>query len=437
MGFFSTLNREQKEAAGLLQIGTFLEYFDLMLYVHLAVLLNEIFFPKTDAFTASLISAFAFCSTYVLRPFGALLFGYIGDTIGRKQTVTLTTSLMAVSCILMANLPTYAEIGVLAAWGITLCRAIQGISSLGEIIGAEVYLTEITKPPARYPVVASVRFFSEFGSMIALGIANIVLVFTLNWRVAFWIGAGIAMVGAFARSRLRETPEFLKMKQHKTEQLQKKLTIEQEKIDKKTMLALLFIFCFWPISFYFSYIHCAQILKTVFRYTAEEVIQQNLFVSMLQFCTSSIVVFLSYKIYPLKIVKFNLRTAYFITLICPFLLSQITSGTQLFWVQACVAIFSSGFPAYAIFYAHFPVLKRITSVSFIYAISRAMMYIVTSFGLVYLTSWFGDFGLWVIMVPVMAAFTWAINHFEKLDKPNLEKGSFPLEKSVDLLSKAA
>ena len=61
MAIFSSLSRQQKEAVGLLQIGTFLEYFDLMLYVHMAVLLNELFFPKTDPHTASLIAAFAFC----------------------------------------------------------------------------------------------------------------------------------------------------------------------------------------------------------------------------------------------------------------------------------------------------------------------------------------------------------------------------------------
>ena len=74
MGILKSLNREQREAVGLLQIGTFLEYFDLMLYVHMAVLLNELFFPKTDPHTAALVTAFAFCSTYVLRPFGALFF---------------------------------------------------------------------------------------------------------------------------------------------------------------------------------------------------------------------------------------------------------------------------------------------------------------------------------------------------------------------------
>ena len=91
------LTREQKEVVGLLSIGTFLEYFDLMLYVHMAVLLNELFFPKTDPFTASLLSAFAFCSTYILRPFGALLLGYIGDNIGRKATIIISTGIMALS----------------------------------------------------------------------------------------------------------------------------------------------------------------------------------------------------------------------------------------------------------------------------------------------------------------------------------------------------
>ena len=98
-GLFSSLTKQQKEAIGLLQIGTFLEYFDLMLYVHMAVLLNDMFFPKTDPHTAALLAAFAFCSTYVLRPFGALIFGYIGDTIGRKTTVIITTFLMSISCV--------------------------------------------------------------------------------------------------------------------------------------------------------------------------------------------------------------------------------------------------------------------------------------------------------------------------------------------------
>jgi MHS family proline/betaine transporter-like MFS transporter len=95
----SSLTKEQKEAIGLLSVGTFLEYFDLMLYVHMAVLLNELFFPKSDPHTASLMSALAFCSTFVFRPIGALVFGYIGDNIGRRTTVSMSTKIGPTNCI--------------------------------------------------------------------------------------------------------------------------------------------------------------------------------------------------------------------------------------------------------------------------------------------------------------------------------------------------
>ncbi len=73
-----SLTSDQKEATGILSTATFLEYFDLMLYVHLAVLLNELFFPKCDSSAASLLSAFTFCYTFILRPLGAYVFGRIG-----------------------------------------------------------------------------------------------------------------------------------------------------------------------------------------------------------------------------------------------------------------------------------------------------------------------------------------------------------------------
>lgn len=209
MALFSSLNREQKESVGLLSIRTFLEYFDLMLYVHMAVLLNEIFFPKTDPHTASLLAALAFCSTFVFRPIGALVFGWIGDNLGRKTTLILTTTLMSVSCIFMANLPTYEQIGIIAAWLVTLCRIFQGMSSMGEIMGAEIYVAESISRPASYPAVALISIASSLKGLAALGVATLVTSYYLNWRIAFWIGASIALVGAVARLRLRETPEFL------------------------------------------------------------------------------------------------------------------------------------------------------------------------------------------------------------------------------------
>ena len=188
MKLLASLTKSQREAVGLLQIGTFLEYFDLMLYVHLSVLLNELFFPKTDPKTAALLSAFAFCSTYVLRPFSALFFGYIGDNLGRKTAIILSTSLMAVACFFMSILPTYAEVGIFASVAMITCRVLQGFSATGEVIGAEIYLSEILKPPASYQLVSWVVELCTLGSFASLLAASLVFKCNASWRTVFILG---------------------------------------------------------------------------------------------------------------------------------------------------------------------------------------------------------------------------------------------------------
>ena len=115
------LTEKQKEAIGLLSFGTLLEYFDLMLYVHLSVLLNDLFFPKTDPMMAKLLAVTAFCMTFVLRPVGGYVIGRIGDSMGRKFTIIITTSMMAVACLLMGSFPTYQEVGISATIVILFC----------------------------------------------------------------------------------------------------------------------------------------------------------------------------------------------------------------------------------------------------------------------------------------------------------------------------
>ncbi len=437
------LTHKQKEAVGLLQIGTFLEYFDLMLYVHMAVLLNELFFPKTDPHTAALLSAFAFCSTFILRPFGALLFGYIGDNIGRKTTVIITTMMMSTSCVIMANLPTYAQIGITATWIVTLCRIIQGLSSMGEIIGAEIYVTEIVKPPAQYPAVSFIILAASIGSTVALGISSLVTTTGLNWRIAFWVGAGIAVVGSMARTKLRETPEFLEAKKRKLKEDEesKNYVISKEAFEFgknkrnqiKTHMAYIFIQCGWPMTFYFGYLYFNQLLKGSYGYSVEDIILHNFLLSIIVLFSDMTLIFLSYRIEPLKILKIKGVIFFLYVLIFPFLIKFSSSSLHIFFIQAVLlAMPLAAMPADAVFIRYFPVLKRFKTASFIYAFSRAAMHVITSFGVIYLTESFGHWGVWVIMVPVTLAFLWSVQHFEKIDglnfslpriKQSLEKNS--------------
>ena len=423
MGIFASLNHQQKEAIGLLQIGTFLEYFDLMLYVHMAVLLNELFFPKTDPHTASLLAAFAFCSTYVLRPFGALIFGWLGDSIGRKTTVIITTMMMAISCLVMASLPTYSQIGITAAWIVTLCRIMQGISSMGEVVGAQIYLTEIIKPPTQYLVIVLIPIALSSGCLFALAIATLATTSGFEWRNAFWIGASIAVIGSLARTRLRETPEFLDMKERQKKQ-QKSAVIggknSQLKLqfNKKNLLTYFLIDCSSPVFFYFTYIYCGTLMKNLFNFTPAEIIKQNMFVGFIDLLMCFVwLVFLIYKPQTLKILKTEFFAILPFVLLCPYILSSVETPFHLFLIQSFCTCFCLGKMASAsIFIKHFPVSRRFTFLSFSFALSRAIVYIITAFGLIYLTEMLGYYGLWIIMLPIIIGFIFGVKHFEKLEE---------------------
>ncbi|MFP3018279.1 MAG: MFS transporter [Candidatus Tisiphia sp.] len=402
----------------------------------MAVLLNELFFPKSDPHTTALYSATAFCSTFVFRPVGAVIFGWLGDNIGRKTTVIITTFIMALSCITMANLPTYAQIGITASWLITICR------SMGEVVGAQLYLTESINPPIQYPAVSSVLVFSTLGGVTALGIASLVTSYGFNWHIAFWMGAGVALIGTAARRSLRETPEFADAKRQLKKTFEqpsnvgsidlKKLEnnpIWKERANKTTILALFLMECMDPVCFYFTYIYCGNILQTSCGYSAEQVIHQNFIVSMFSFLSTLVLTYLSYRIYPLKIVKTLLLILGVFVLVCPYLLNNINNSFDVFLMQLFVELCLPPGIAVAIYYKHFPVFKRFSCASLTFAISRALMYVVTSFSVVYLTEYWHHWGIMVILLPICIGFAFGLFHFEKLEK---EAGNYPQKPYVEV-----
>ena len=424
IGEQNSLTREQKEAVGLLSIGTFLEYFDLMLYVHMSVLLNDLFFPKTDPYMSSLINAFTFSVPFLLRPIGAYFIGRIGDQLGRRFTVVITSLLTAVTCLIIATLPVYNDIGIIASCILMVCRVLQGIASLGEIIGAEIYITETIKSDAKFPAVTFIYFSSVLGGCIALAVAALTTKYYLNWRIAFWIGVGVAIIGFIARSHLRETPEFadaniaLRKITKNT-----KVAFPEEGSNKLSILAMFCIQCTWPIWFYLNYFHCQNILTSKFHYTQADVLVHNFILAAIDIIGIGVMVYLSAIFNPIKILK--VKTAIFtpFCLILPFLLDNVASPLFLLYVQSFIALFSvSTMPAFPIFIKHFSVFKRFTIVNMTFAISRALIYIVTSVGFVYLVKVFGNNGLLFVIVPVIIGYIFGLIHFENLEKGKIYNG---------------
>lgn len=424
------LKPRDKKAIGLLSIGTFLEYFDLMLYVHMAVLLNELFFPKTDAETAKLISAFTFCLTFVFRPVGALIFGYLGDTIGRKYTVIITTFLMALSCFIMTQVQTYAQIGIAASWIVSICRVVQGMCSMGEIMGAEIYIAESIKPPSRYPAAAFIILISKVGGSAALLLGTLVLFYGAGWRSAFAAGCIVALVGIIGRISLKETPEFLDSKNKlKHSLIEKDIDpdgLKKSKIynhvnnnDFKSFIYYTLIGAVWPLWFYINYVHSSSILKSKYLFTSENIIMHNMIISFIEIFACSICVYLSGKIHPLKITKIKTYLFLPIAFLYPFLLDGCNSGADVFCLQIiCVMFVPGSFPADSAMIPHFYVFKRFTYATLSYAISRGLVYCISSFGLIFLSKYFANIGLLIIIMPIMVLSIFGINYFISLEKQN-------------------
>src|SRR6266542_5765664 len=123
-------------------VGTVIEWYDFYLYAVLTPFLAPIFFPPGDA-TSQLLSAFAvYGAGFAVRPFGAVVFGRIGDVIGRKYAFLLTVSIMGGATVLVGLLPSYAQIGVLAPAILVLLRLLQGLALGGEYGGAAIYVAE-------------------------------------------------------------------------------------------------------------------------------------------------------------------------------------------------------------------------------------------------------------------------------------------------------
>jgi MFS family permease len=267
------------------------------------------------------------------------------------------------------------------------------------------------------------------GSLGALTIANFILSHNLDWRLAFWFGALIAVVGSIARTSLRETPEFvdaklqLKRSFDKTNlnsnEILKQDLIVTQKVNKKTSLAYFIIQTARPIWFYFLYFYCAEILRNSFNYSAKQVIQHNLMLSYAEFAVMLVNTYLCYKFNPLKIIKYRTTIFNIFIIVMPFFLINITKVYHLLLIQLVVCMFqSTASPADAVFYTHFPVFKRFKYISFLYALSRALVNVITSLSIVYLTSIFNYWGLLIIFIPIMIGFHFAINYFIKLEEKN-------------------
>ena len=206
--------------------GTIIEWYDFYLYATLAPFFAPVFFPNDNP-TASLLSAFAtYALGFLVRPFGAVVFGRIGDVIGRKYAFMMTITIMGLATVGVGLLPTFAAVGIIAPIILVTLRLAQGLALGGEYGGAAIYVAEHAPDNRRGYYTAWIQTTATIGFFIAL---SIILLFRTNmgdvafrgtadyfplagWRYPFLISAVLLAFAIYIRIRLQETPLFARLK---------------------------------------------------------------------------------------------------------------------------------------------------------------------------------------------------------------------------------
>jgi MFS family permease len=201
--------------------GTLIEWYDFYIFGMLATIISKQFFPE-DSGTSALLSTLAiFAAGFIVRPFGALVFGRLGDIIGRKHTFLLTLVLMGGSTFLIGLVPGYSSIGWAAPILVLVLRLIQGLALGGEYGGAATYVAEHAPANRRGFWTSWIQTTATLGLFLALGViilvrqAQGVEAFSKEWggwRIPFWISLALVIVSILIRVRMQESPLFARLK---------------------------------------------------------------------------------------------------------------------------------------------------------------------------------------------------------------------------------
>ncbi|NOS93981.1 MAG: MHS family MFS transporter [Cyclobacteriaceae bacterium] len=200
-------------------VGTLIEWYDFFIFGSLATILSEQFFPKSNPTAAFLSTLATFAAGFIVRPFGALVFGRLGDKVGRKYTFLVTLVLMGGSTFAIGLVPGYETIGLFAPLLVLILRLLQGLALGGEYGGAATYVAEHAPADRRGFYTSFIQITATLGLFVSLGVilavrqsVGVDAFASWGWRVPFLLSALLVGISIYIRMRMSESPLFAKIK---------------------------------------------------------------------------------------------------------------------------------------------------------------------------------------------------------------------------------
>jgi len=212
------MDRAHRRVVFASSLGTVFEWYDFYLYGSLATIISKQFFAGVNETTAFIFALLAFAAGFAVRPFGAIVFGRLGDMVGRKHTFLITIVIMGVSTALVGVLPAYASIGVAAPIALVALRLLQGLALGGEYGGAATYVAEHAPEGKRGLYTSWIQTTATLGLFLSLLVilgCRLLLgpqFETWGWRVPFLLSIILLAISVYIRLQLSESPVFIEMK---------------------------------------------------------------------------------------------------------------------------------------------------------------------------------------------------------------------------------
>ena len=272
-------------------IGNVMEWYDFAVYGYFASVIGQLFFPNTDP-AVSLIASFgAFAAGFVVRPLGGLLFGRIGDRIGRERAMTLSVVAMAVPTVLMAFIPSYQTIGILAPILIIFLRIVQGLSVGGEFTSSLVYLVEHAPSHRRGFMAIWGSWGATAGTLLGSAVGLLVThywdsaeLLAWGWRLPFLLGGFVAFTGYWIRKSVRVHLPLVPSKTPVKEAFAR---------FKRPMLRVAFLNVGNGVAYYTAFIYTLTYLKGSGRLSESDAFQLNTVSMVLLLCLMPLSAWLS------------------------------------------------------------------------------------------------------------------------------------------------
>jgi MHS family proline/betaine transporter-like MFS transporter len=330
-------------------IGNLTEWYNFLLYGYLASTISQLFFPSQNKLMSLTLAFTVFALSFFARPFGGILFGWIGDTYGRQRALIISLVMMAIPTFLISCLPTYKHLGILSPLLLCFLRICQGLSAGGEHTGSAVYIAEYAPPSRRALWVSTVPTSAAFGILISSTVALIIVnhftqdqLLAWGWRVGYWIGTLLCLISIILRMTMPETPYFQKIKKENAKQRYPISILIKDKNSLKNLLVVIGLAGSWGVFYQILFIWMPTYLTHIQLFSHSTALQiNNIFI----FCFACLLLCVGYFADSIKRKSILMISCITMAILAYPLFSMLSSGF-LWQVYVAMALFTLIFSLY-------------------------------------------------------------------------------------------